>query len=176
MNYEVYDPVGGATATQPYIPGQTIRLVTAGGVDFGSQVVVNGTPADGDTFTIKPSTNQSIFQTMQNLIGVLRSPVGSTTYTTTQFSNDLGGQLTNIDQALNNIGEVQARVGTNMRELDSLGSASSDLAIQYAATLSGLQDLDYAKAISDFSNQQVNLEAAQKSFVQISGLSLFKYI
>ena len=34
--------------------------------------------------------------------------------------------------------------------------------------------LDYYKAISDFIKQQINLEAAQKSFAQISGLSLFK--
>jgi len=63
-----------------------------------------------------------------------------------------------------------------MREVDSLSSASSDLQIQYSATLSGLQDLDYARALSDFSKQQLSLEAAQKSFVQISGLSLFKYL
>ena len=47
---------------------------------------------------------------------------------------------------------------------------------QYQQTLSDLQDLDYAQAISDFTRQQVALEAAQKSFVAISGLSLFKYI
>ena len=63
-----------------------------------------------------------------------------------------------------------------MRELDSLSSAASDLGIQYAATLSSLQDLDYTKALSDFARQQVSLEAAQKSFVQISGLSLFNYL
>jgi len=42
--------------------------------------------------------------------------------------------------------------------------------------LSDLQDLDYAKAISDFTRQQLGLEAAQKSFVTISGLSLFNYL
>jgi flagellar hook-associated protein 3 FlgL len=63
-----------------------------------------------------------------------------------------------------------------MRELDSLGSAASDLDIQYKATLSKLQDLDYTKAISDFTLQQTNLQAAQQSFVKISGLSLFNYL
>jgi flagellar hook-associated protein 3 FlgL len=113
---------------------------------------------------------------LQNVIGILRSNVGSTTYTSTQFTNDLGGQLTNIDQALGNVGQVQATVGTRMRELDSLGTASSDQAVQFSETLSNLQDLDYAKAISDFTRQQLQLEAAQKSFVQISGLTLFDYL
>jgi flagellar hook-associated protein 3 FlgL len=175
--YGIYDPVSNST-TGPlaYTSGQAIPMLTSAGVDFGSQVVVQGQPADGDTFTVEPSSSQSIFHTMQNLIGILRSPVGSTSYTTTQLTNDLSGQLTNIDQAMNQVSQVQATVGTRLRELDSLGNAASDLATQYAATLSGLQDLDYAKALTDFAKQQVNLEAAQKSFVQISGLSLFDYL
>lgn len=174
MNYGVYDPVGGLSALQPFTSGQAIRLVTAGGVDFGGQVVVQGQPADGDTFSIEPSSSQSVFQTMQNLIGILRSPVGS--YSTTEYANALGGQLTNLDQAFDNVSRVQATVGTLMRELDSLGSTASDLDIQYKASLSELQDLDYAKAISDFTLQQTYLEAAQQSFVKISGLSLFNYL
>jgi flagellar hook-associated protein 3 FlgL len=63
-----------------------------------------------------------------------------------------------------------------MRELDALGSNASALDIQYQSTLSDLQDLDYAKAITDFTKQQMSLEAAQKSFVKISGLSLFNYL
>ncbi len=62
------------------------------------------------------------------------------------------------------------------KSIQALDSASSDLDIQYQATLSKLQDLDYAKAISEFMNQQMNLEAAQKSFAQVSGLSLFNYL
>lgn len=84
--------------------------------------------------------------------------------------------MTNLDQAFGNISRVQASVGTRMRELDSLGDTSSDLEVQHKQTLSKLQDLDYAKAISEFTQQQVQLEAAQKSFAQVSGLSLFDYL
>ena len=177
MSYGVYDPVGGlSTPLLPFTPGQAIPLVTAGGVDFGAQVIVQGQPVDGDTFAIKPSSSQSLFQTMQNLIGILRTPVGSPSYSTTQLGNDLGAQLTNLDQGFNNVSRVHATVGTRMRELDSLGSTSSDLDLHYQESLSQLQDLDYAKAISEFTLQQTYLEAAQKSFAQISGLSLFNYL
>lgn len=188
-SYQLYDATPATpvalSAVTPFTPGQAISLVTTmpsppatlpPGTDFGSQVVVQGQPANNDTFTIKPSSSQSLFQTMQSLIGILRSPVGSPGYTTTEYSNALAGQLTNLDQAFGNVSRVQATVGTRMRELDSLGSAASDLDVQYQATLSKLQDLDYAKAASDFTQQQINLEAAQKSFVQISGLSLFNYL
>lgn len=181
--YQLYDVSTPATpvavsAAAPFTPGQAISLVTTTPppTDFGAQVVVQGQPADGDTFSIEPSANQSLFQTMQNLLGILRSPVGATSYTTTQFTNDLGGQLTSVDQALSNVSRVQATVGTRMRELDALSNSSADLDIQFSATLSKLQDLDYAKAITDFTKQQVNLEAAQKSFAQISNLSLFNFL
>jgi len=175
--YGVYDPVSAVT-TGPlaFTPGQSIPLVTSAGVDFGAQVVVQGAPANDDTFTVTPSSSQSLFQTMQSLIGILRTPVGSTTYTNTEYANALGGQLANLDQAFDNVGRVQATVGTRLRELDALTDTSSDLNIQYQQNLSKLQDLDYAKAISEFTQQQVQLEAAQKSFVQISGLSLFNFI
>jgi len=39
--------------------------------------------------------------------------------------------------------------------------------------LSRIQDLDFAKAVSDLTYQSFVLQAAQQSFVRISGLSLF---
>jgi flagellar hook-associated protein 3 FlgL len=41
---------------------------------------------------------------------------------------------------------------------------------------SNIQDLDYASAITRLSRHMVGLEAAQKSFLQVQGLSLFNYI
>ena len=63
-----------------------------------------------------------------------------------------------------------------IRDRDSLSSTSSSVDVQYQQSLSDIQDLDIVQALSDFTRQQVNLEAAQKSFVQVSGLSLFKYL
>jgi flagellar hook-associated protein 3 FlgL len=48
--------------------------------------------------------------------------------------------------------------------------------LQYAETLKRLQDCDYAEAISRLTQLQTNLEAAQLSFMRVSGLSLFNYL
>lgn len=189
--YQLYDvstpgsPVALTTAA-PYTPGQTIPLAStnppnnppanAPATDFGGQVIVFGQPADGDRFGITPSSNQSIFQTMQNLITTLKQPLGTTAYSNTEFTSSLGSQLTNLDQALANVSRVQSTVGISLRELDTLGSSASALDIQYQQTLSGIQDLDYAKAISDFTKQQMSLDAAQKAFVKTSGMNLFNYL
>lgn len=176
--YDLGDPTTTLLATDaPFTSGAAIPLNTGKvGGDFGAQVVIQGQPKAGDTFTVQPSTNQSLFQTMQSLIGILKTPVGSSSFTTTEYSNALGQQLSNLDQAMDSVSRVQSTVGTRLRELESLGETASDLNLQYQSTLSGLQDLDYAKAISDFTMQQTYLEAAQKSFAQISGLSLFNYL
>jgi flagellar hook-associated protein 3 FlgL len=67
-------------------------------------------------------------------------------------------------------------IGSRMAELESLDSVNQDLTLQYQQTLSNLQDLDYAKTISDMTRKQTDLEAAQKSFMQTSQLSLFNYL
>ena len=90
--------------------------------------------------------------------------------------NRIGAALANFDQAEDNILRVRATVGSRMSELDSLGSAGEELGVQYEQALSRLQDLDYADAITRLTQQQTYLEAAQKSFLKVSGLSLFNYV
>jgi len=183
--YQIYDtsdaanPVALLATPLSYTSGQSIAIQDTSvvpTVDYGASIVVQGQPSDGDSLTVSPSTNQSIFQTLQNLLGMLSTDIGTTTYTATQYSNDLAEQLTAIDQAINSVGQVQSTVGTREREVDTLSGVSSDLAIQYSTTLSNLQDLDYNKALTDYSKQQVSLQAAQQAFVKISGMSLFDYL
>ena len=155
-------------APVPYISGQQIAF---DGVAFD----IKGIPANGDTFSVKPSQKQSIFQTLTDLIGVLKAtgngPTGQASLT-----NGLNKAHENLGSALDNVLSVRASVGARLKELDTLDSAGDDLNLQYAATLSDLQDLDQVAAISKFTQQQFALEAAQKSFKTLSGLSLFNFI
>ena len=184
--YQLYDVSVPATPAPistalPFTPGQAITLAStnppaASATSFGSQVVIQGSPKNNDTFAISPSRNQSVFQTMQNLIAVLRSNFGSGGYSTTEYSNALAAQLTNLDQSLETVRGAQTIVGSRLSELDSLTSTSSGLDAQYQDTLKDLIGVDYAKAISDFKMQQTYLEAAQASFASVSALSLFNYL
>ena len=131
---------------------------------------------DGDSFTLAPSTSQSIFKTLANLIKTLESGTSGLPADNAKYSNEIGFALNNFDKANDNILRVRAMIGSRMNELDSLGSVNQDLSLQYQQTLSNLQDLDYAKAISDLTRKQTDLEAAQKSFMVTSNLSLFHYL
>lgn len=143
--------------------------------DYGVSLTISGAPASGDRFSITPSSSQSVFATLANLIGALEAP-GGTPAANAKFSSEIGFALTNLDQATDNILRIRAQIGSRMNETDSLAGVNEDLALQYQQTLSDLQDLDYAKAISDLTRKQTDLEAAQQSFVKISQLSLFNYL
>lgn len=158
------------------VPGGPYTYSSGSAISVGGgQVQISGSPAAGDTFTIDPSGNQSLFTTLGDLITLLETPVSGAAGNA-NLTNGLNTALSNLDNALDNVLKVRASVGARMKEVDSVKSTGEDLQLQYQQTLSNLQDLDYAKAISDLTRQQVNLEAAQKSFVSIQGLSLFNYI
>jgi len=141
----------------------------------GGQVEIKGAPAAGDTFTLDPSANQSLFTTINNLITALETPVSGGAGSA-RLSNGLSAALSNLGNALDNVLTVRASVGSRMREVDSVKSTGEDLQLQYQQTISNLQDLDYAKAITDLTRQQTMLEAAQKSFTKVQGLSLFNFM
>lgn len=161
-------PAAPAGPRVPYVSGQAI---TFGGMQFD----IKGEPADGDDFTVSPSTNQSVFETLSKLLTTLESGEPGAAGQA-KLTNGLSAANNNIDNALANVLSVRASVGTRLKEIDVLDSTGDDLNIQYTDAMKALQEIDLAEAISNFTQQQIALEAAQKSFMQISRLSLFNYI
>ena len=136
----------------------------------GIQVAVKNAPADTDTFTVAPSTNTSIFTTINNLATALTS----TDPTKRQQGIDAG--LANLSNALDNVLTVRASTGSRLQEIDSTTSTAADTDLNYSTAISNIQDVDYNKAITDLTLQTTYLQAAQQSFAKVQGLSLFNYI
>jgi flagellar hook-associated protein 3 FlgL len=118
---------------------------------------------------------QDVFQTMNDLIALLETPTG-TPAASAALNAGLATANGGIDSALANALTVRASVGSRLKELDALQIAGDARDEQYQQTLSALQDLDYARAISELSQQRLTLEAAQKSYIQVTGLSLFSFL
>jgi len=172
--YSVYDTTkdpnkqAAPLATGAYASPQTIQAA-------GLELTVSGTPDTGDALSIRPARAQSMFKTLDKLIATLEAPV-STEAERKQFTYDLGVAGQNIDNALNNVLSVRASVGSRLQELDTLDDAGSARDLQYAEQLSDIQDVDYVKAVTDLTQKQMQLQAAQQSFVKVSGLSLFNFL
>ena len=170
--YSVTDVTTGATVAtaQKFVSGQAISF---GGMQFDIQ----GIPLPNDQFTVQPSGNVSLFKTISDLITALNTPVATGNATqAAAFNASLNTAMNQVDRGLDNVLTIRSSMGLRLNEVDALHTTGSDLSLQLKQTLSQLQDVDYNKAISDLTQQQMTLQAAQKSFIKVADLSLFSYL
>ena len=115
-------------------------------------------------------TGRSMFDSVQNLVDLLNTsgPVAS---------NPAYSQgLADIQASIETVSRSRASVGARLSSLDTLSYVTQGQGVQYDEQLSNLQDLDYAKAISEITQKKIQLEAAQTTFSQTAKLSLFQYL
>lgn len=186
-NYEVaFDNLGTSftvtnkttnTVVVPLTPYVSGTPITFDGIDLSVTNAVGppvSAPGPGDKFTVQPG-NQNIFETVTDIINALNRPAGTAT-AKKELTAALNQGNNNVDKSLNNILTVRAQLGTSLKELDDLDTEGDAKGVAFKQDLSALLDLDYAVALTELSQQQVTLQAAQQSFVKTSGLSLFDYI
>lgn len=130
----------------------------------------SGAAVDGDRFEVFASS-PNVFENLGMLIDAMERPGPSG-----MADGAVASGLKNIDSALENVLKIRARVGSQMVEAEALQNLGSDLSIQYSESISDLMDVNYAEAISNLMQQQTYLQAAQQSFMRVSGLSLFNFL
>ena len=112
---------------------------------------------------------------MSDLITALEAPGGGQPGNT-RLTNNLNTTLQKINNSLEHVLSKESSIGARLVEIETLENVGSDQDIQFEHLLSQLQDVDMAKAASDLQQQKLYLEAAQQSYIKVSGLSLFNYI
>jgi flagellar hook-associated protein 3 FlgL len=167
-SYVVLDSAGNVDASGTYVEDGLIQF-------NGVQTFFKGVPNNGDSFTLSPSSNQDIFTTVQNLIDALEGG-GSGPQGRAVRNNAINRVLTDLDQAQINTLRVRADVGARLSAIDSQRASNEEAIFQVTQTLSTIQDLDYAEAISRLNIQLTGLQAAQQTYTKVQGLSLFNYL
>ena len=168
--FDVVNDTTGATvlSAQTYAPGSAITF-------NGLSVAVTGTPAAGDSFTVTPSDNQSLFATVRNVIDAMEQDPTSPAIAAQQtFALDRA--LSDIDQGMNRLIALRAAVGARQNTIESQVKTNEDLAMQLKTVRSHLEDADPVEAISELARQTQALEAAQQAFVKVQSLSLFNFL
>ena len=166
---------GFQTSTQPFVANATGATYAGDSnqqllqVDSQRQMAVN---VSGDN--VFQAGGNDVFATMKNLVTLLNTPL--TPATQAAFTTGLSAALGQMQGSVDNVLNVRASIGSKLNEIDSLDTAGADRKLQYSKALSDIQDLDYASALTNLSKNQAIMEAAQKSFVSVTGLSLFKLI
>jgi len=86
------------------------------------------------------------------------------------------GGLGELDTLLGGLSMARANIGSGLKGIEQQTSVIEDTVLNLKTTLSSVEDLDYASAITKMNQQMLSLEAAQSSFAKISQLSLFNFI
>lgn len=155
----------GVTAA-PYTSGQAIEV---GGMSFR----ITGAPANGDSFQAAPATpDLSVFDTVDQAIAELRQ----TGRTPAQVTQTVQRSLRDVDQSLNALQSLRARVGETLSLADGVDERLEDLKLHAKSERSDAEDLDMVEAISNFQNQQSGYDAALKTYASVQRMSLFQYL
>jgi len=167
-NYLIVDSAGNVETSDTYVPDARIRV-------NGIETIIDGQPLTGDSFTLSPSTRQDLFETLQNLITTLETDSADTD-DLARLHNSVNRFLTDVDISIDSVINTRSRVGARLSALDTQEDANSSFTLSLQESVSSLQDLDYAEAISRFNVQLVSLQAAQQAFVRVQNLSLFNFL
>ncbi|RUO59044.1 flagellar hook-associated protein FlgL [Pseudidiomarina insulisalsae] len=143
----------------------------------GIELELSGTPVAGDRFNVAPgdALNTNMFTTFERAIAVLNQPSNTESARATR-ANQLRSGLQQLDHGLDNVLTTRAEVGARLNELETLEVMGGTRKLSQAQTLSDLVDLNYAEASAEYSLRIVGLQAAQKSFMSIQDMSLFKLL
>ncbi|QEA39694.1 flagellar hook-associated protein 3 [Pistricoccus aurantiacus] len=160
------------------VAGQTFEAGVPIEIGNGAiSITLEGSAADGDEIAIRPAdhgqANQNLFKTLETAIKALETPIEGKTNVQANFRNAVSTSMRELDNSLDNVLTVRASVGARLNELDVVDTVGSNRMLNYEQTLSDLVDLDYSKAISEYSMSQVGLQASQKAFMGLKNMSLF---
>ena len=143
--------------TQTRIPAGVERTVqfTRAGTDVFSRVV-----REGQTQAV------GFFDALDQMIAGVEN----------SNSSQIQQGITDVTQVHNNLNLSLAQNGADQKVVQSQMDVLDETALRLKSTLSDVEDLDYAEAVTRMNKEMMALEAAMGSFSKISKLSLFDYI
>ncbi|MDH4612124.1 flagellar hook-associated protein FlgL [Pseudomonas sp. BN102] len=172
-------PAAGPVVNGTLTAGKDTQ-VSYGGVTFH----VNGTPPNGASVTIAPPDNDpttapankvGLLDTIASLRKSLESGVDSP-QGSREVRDSVALALTNLDNGMTTLDTVRGQIGARLNIVESTQTSHEEVGLVNKSVQAELRDLDYAEAISRLSMQSIILDAAQQSYVKISGLNLFNQL
>ena len=163
----ITDGAGNVTNITGYTPGQTIAF-------NGIEVKLSGNPLPGDNFTLTPEQDISVFDNIKSAIGWINNKANAGD--DPQVQVDFNQIIEQLSDSMNYLTSRRAESGINLQVIERQKSNHLDTELYLSSGRSSIEDLDFAKAISDFEQSKIALQAAQQTFTQVQGLNLFNYI
>ncbi|MCE1251509.1 MAG: flagellar hook-associated protein FlgL [Comamonadaceae bacterium] len=160
--------VVSAPVTIPDYPSDKPMEVSVTGIP-GLSFTIKGNPANGDSFTLKPSASL-----LSSLDSAIRDIGGAAN--NNAAAQAVGQALNNLDIGMERLHNMRGYAGELLNRADRITGDQTNRSIQLEGDRSRAEDLDMVKGISDFQNAQTGYEAALKSYAQVQRLTLFNFI
>ena len=93
-----------------------------------------------------------------------------------QHQVDYGGILDQLNSAMTHITSRRVDSGIRLQVIESQKDRHLDAELNLTKGRAAIEDLDFAKAVSEFEQSQIALQASQQTFTKIQNLSLFNII
>jgi flagellar hook-associated protein 3 FlgL len=160
---------GGPAGTSPIYKGDQTKMFVMVGEQRSIPINRTGT----DAFVSVSRTDANGVTSAAGFFQVMDDLVASVSNSDRPGMRRSIGELDSLQQGL---GLAQASVGSNLRVIDQQTSVIENTVLNLKSTLSNVEDLDYASAITKMNQQMLSLEAAQSSFAKMSQMNLFNFI
>ena len=146
--------------TQSQIPAGIERTVsfTRSGTDVFSRVVRND--AQGQAQSV------GFFDALDQMVSAVEN----------SQTSGIQQSIADVDQMQSNLTLSLAQTGSDQNIVQSQIDVLDETSLRLKSSLSDVEDLDYATAVTKMNKEMMALQAAMGSFSKISSLTLFDYI
>jgi flagellar hook-associated protein 3 FlgL len=156
---------GNVVSTQAFESGQSVRFA-------GMELNLTATAGDSLEINLNRPEKQNLAETLNDMFIALTSD----SISGADFVNVIDNTLVGLDNGLEKMSLEVSSIGARLNIAQSIKEANLDSAITMQSSRSSIEDVDYAKASTEFAKQETALQAAFQSFPRVANLSLFDYI
>jgi flagellar hook-associated protein 3 FlgL len=168
------------TANATYLDRPVFGRNTAGPIAFDASGAYVGTPTGEVTRVVGPQSTvrvdmsgpeafgsgaEQLFKVLDDVVLHLRTDASA-----------LNGDLDLVDKAMTRIGGALAEVGSRQARVDQLKSGAESKLIDLRSQLSGVEDVDLPKTITDLQVQQLAYQAALAATSKVIQPSLVDFL
>ncbi len=162
---QITDDAGNVVSNLPYVSGESF-------VFDGMRMSLSGAPTVGDEVSINSSQVQDMFSRAFSMSDALKDETLSSAERVSA-ALDLVGTM---DQVIGSASDALTKLGTRMSRVEQQREYNLDFDVYLQDRIQDFEGVDFAEAISQMEAEMTTLQAVQKSYSRIAGLSLFDQI
>ncbi len=156
---------GALVSTQGFESGSPVGFA-------GMQLNFEGSLGDNIEINLNRPEKKNLAETLNDMFIALTSD----TISEADFMSAIDNTLVGLDNGLEKMARENSSIGARLNIAQAIKESNLDNEITLQSARSSIEDVDYAKASTEFARQETALQAAFQSFPRVSNLSLFNYL